>query len=211
MNISLIPAFKKQMLLCLAAIFFTGCAGVPRNPKNVCEIFRENQDWYRNAYESYQRWGVPVPVMMAIMYHESGFRSDARPPRTKCLFIFPGPRPSTAYGYPQALDSTWANYKQSAGAWGADRNDFDDAVDFVGWYCYQSHIRCGIDRKDAYNLYLAYHEGQRGFREGTYLNKAWLKQTAAAVQQRADFYAEQMAGCEKEFQRDRGGCCLWPF
>jgi len=211
MNISLIPAFKKQMLLCLAAILFTGCAGVPRNPKNVCEIFRENQDWYRNAYESYQRWGVPVPVMMAIMYHESGFRSDARPPRTKCLFIFPGPRPSTAYGYPQALDSTWANYKQSAGAWGADRNDFDDAVDFVGWYCYQSHIRCGIDRKDAYNLYLAYHEGQRGFREGTYLNKAWLKQTAAAVQQRADFYAEQMAGCEKEFQRDRGGCCLWPF
>jgi len=199
-------------LLCILTILSFGCSGTrPRNPDNICEIFRENEKWYGSAYASYQRWSVPIPVLMAIMYHESGFDAEARPPRTTCFFIFPGPRPSTAYGYPQALDGTWDMYRRSTKHSGAARNDFDDAIDFIGWYCNQSYILCGIRKNDAYNLYLAYHEGQKGFRRKTYQKKAWLRQVANNVQIRTRIYSGQMASCEKEFRKPGKGCCLWPF
>ena len=190
-----------------------GCAGIRKSPENIsdlCEIFRE-KEWYSSAYSSYRKWGVPIPVMMAIMYHESAFKAKARPPRTTCLFIFPGPRPSSAYGYAQAINSTWENYREFTGNYGADRDDFSDAIDFVGWYCHISYKECGISKDDPYQLYLAYHEGQSGFNRQTYNKKAWLKEVAGRVQRRADTYSNQLASCEREFQRSGGGCCLFPF
>src|SRR5690606_10030186 len=32
----------------------------PRNPDNLCEIFREHPAWYDYAVESRERWGSPV-------------------------------------------------------------------------------------------------------------------------------------------------------
>lgn len=196
-----------------AAVFLIiGCAAsgpFVKKSKNICSIFREKSDWYNSARASSKRWGIPIPVLMAIMHQESKFNPEAKPPRTTCLFIFPGPRPSTAYGYAQALDSTWKKYIRSTNNWGADRNDFDDAIDFIGWYCNQSHVRCGIAAHDAYNMYLAYHEGQGGFSRKTYQRKAWLKNVAGKVRNLSRRYSGQLAACEKEFQRR--GCCLWPF
>jgi hypothetical protein len=148
--------------------------------------------------------------MMAIMHQESKYEAKAKPPRTTCLYIFPGPRPSSAFGYSQALDSTWENYKRSTGNRGADRDDFGDSIDFIGWYCNVSHKQCGIAKDDAYSMYLAYHEGQGGFNRKTYRKKTWLKQVASKVNSRAKTYQKQLARCESEFQRRRG-CCLWPF
>ena len=201
------------LVVCMLAGQLCGCLGAqhaPRYPHNICEIFRENRAWYKSAYASYQRWGIPIPVMMAIMYQESKFEAKAKPPRTTCLCIFPGPRPSSAYGYSQALDSTWEKYKRSAGNWGADRDDFGDSIDFVGWYCNMTHAQCRIAKNDAYNLYLAYHEGQRGFLRKTFRKKAWLRRVAKEVASRARIYKKQLASCEREFQKRRG-CCLWPF
>ncbi|MCF8083554.1 MAG: transglycosylase SLT domain-containing protein [Deltaproteobacteria bacterium] len=200
------------ILLVLVPIFFAACAtpSPPKRTDNICEIFRERPEWYDAAYASYQRWGVPIYVMMAIMHQESKYMADAKPPRTTCLCIFPGPRPSSAYGYAQAKDETWEEYQEQSGNSWADRDDFADAVDFVGWYCYLSYKQCKISRKNARSLYLAYHEGRGGFNRRTYGNKKWLLRVAARVQQRADRYRGQLAACEGEF-RDRGGCCLWPF
>jgi len=199
-------------LLCILIILSYGCSGTrPRHPDNICKIFRENTEWCKSAYLSYERWNVPIPVMMAIMRQESGFNAKARPPRTTCLLIFPGPRISTAYGYPQALDGTWEMYRQFTDNRRAERDDFADAIDFIGWYCNQSHIECGISKNDAYNLYLAYHEGQRGFRQKTYQKKGWLKRVAGDVQVRTKIYAGQLALCEGEFRKPGGSCCLWPF
>jgi hypothetical protein len=207
--------FRKSadMYFLYVLIVISGCASDirPENPDHICEIFRQNPEWYTAAYIAYEKWDVPIPVLMAVMYQESAFEADARPPRTTCLFIFPGPRPSTAYGYPQALDSTWEDYQTAEGGRWAERDDFADAADFIGWYCSRSHARCGIPAKDAYNLYIAYHEGQNGFLNGTHHQKAWLKQTAIAVQKRAAMYNRQLASCEDEFQKPGGGCCLWPF
>ena len=193
-------------------MFFDGCATTPppRSISNVCEIFRENPKWYRSARRSYERWDVPVPVLMAIIHQESRFRADARPPRRSCLWIFPGPRPSSAYGYTQAGNETWKEYRNSTGNTGADRDNFEDAVDFVGWYCHLSYLRCSISKNDAYHLYLAYHEGHGGFSRKTYRKKAWLVQVARKVESTAQAYKGQLASCEREFQR-RGCCLLWPF
>ncbi|MGD9022610.1 MAG: transglycosylase SLT domain-containing protein [Deltaproteobacteria bacterium] len=200
-------------ILGVFSICLYGCVGaqrVPSCPQDICEIFRENRGWYKSAYASYSRWGVPIPVMMAIMYQESRYEAKAKPPRTTCLCIFPGPRPSSAYGYSQALDSTWEKYKRSTGNRGADRDDFADAIDFIGWYCNVSHKQCQIAKDDTYNLYLAYHEGQGGFLRKTYNKKAWLRRVAVEVQRRGNSYAKQLASCEREF-RERRRCCIWPF
>jgi len=50
---------------------------------------------------------------MAIIRQESSFQADAQPPRSRILWIIPGPRPSSAYGYSQALDGTWDWYRQA--------------------------------------------------------------------------------------------------
>jgi hypothetical protein len=113
------------------------------------------------------KWKV-ISRKYVIIYHESGFDRKAQPPRKRFLWIFPGSRPSTAYGYSQALDTTWDFYRQDSGNHGADRDDFGDAIDFVGWYNYKSRKYCGIKPNDAYHLYLAYHEGHGGFNRRTF-------------------------------------------
>jgi len=202
-----------SLIFIIAALLLTagGCAThPPERAESVCDIFRERPEWYDNAAGARDRWGISIPVIMAIIHRESGFHADAKPPRTTCLFIFPGPRPSSAYGYPQALDSTWNDYQSQAGGSFADRDDFGDAADFVGWYCHLSHLRCGISKDDAYHLYLAYHEGHAGYNRGTWRKKTGLKRVAESVQRRSLQYRRQLSTCEDEF-RPRGGCCLWPF
>ena len=198
-------------LLLFGSFGMYGCAGnrPPGNLDDICEIFRENPEWYDDAYDSYVRWNIPIPVMMAILHQESRYVGDARPPRGTCLWIFPGPRPSSAYGYAQATDETWEEYQDSAGSSFADRDDFDDAIDFVGWYCHLSSIKCGISKKDAYHLYLAYHEGRGGFNRKTYKAKPWLLKVSTKIRKRAGRYKSQLASCEKEFKG--GSCCFWPF
>ena len=207
LRIAIIPTV---LIFC---IFSSGCFSSsrrPENTENICDIFRENPAWYKNARKSYQKWGVPLPVIIAIMYQESSLIPGARPPRTTCLWVFPGPRPSSAFGYAQAKDETWKEYQKSTGNMGAKRDNFRNAFDFVGWYCSLSSKRCGISKKDAYHLYLAYHEGHGGFNRKTYQKKAWLLRVADRVRKRADKYKRQMVSCEKELQK-KGGCCLWPF
>ena len=180
------------MMLLLAA-----CATAPpRNVDDACAIFAEYGDWFADAKSASQRWGVPLPVLLAIIHQESAFRADAQPPRTWYLGFIPGPRPSSAYGFSQALDGTWDHYIAATGNHGADRDEFDDAVDFIGWYVNQTARRNGIAKSDAYNQYLAYHEGQEGFAKGTYRKKPWLLERAKRVRQQADRYGAQLARCE---------------
>ncbi|MBN2418921.1 MAG: hypothetical protein JXL81_06020 [Deltaproteobacteria bacterium] len=195
------------LILLLFSVTFYGCATPPKNPKNLCDIFDEKGGWYKDARRSYRRWGSPIPVMMAMMHRESSFKKKVKPARTRILWIIPGPRPSTAYGYSQALETTWNIYKRETGNYGADRDDFDDAIDFVGWYNHKSHIECGIKPDNAYALYLAYHEGQNGYNQGTYKDKAWLIKAAKEVASRAVYYRSQLNGCQKRLE----GPWWWPF
>lgn len=192
--------------------FIWGCTpGTPRFKNDICRIFKQKPKWYNHAVESYEKWDIPIPIMMAIMYKESGFTADIRPARTTCFFIFPGPRPSSAYGYAQAIDSTWKDYQKYTGNPWASRDDFKDAISFIGWYCKLSGTRCGISRNDAYNLYLAYHEGHQGFNRRYYIKKPGVKKAARVVSLQAGRYEKQFESCKNKFAKPGRGCCLWPF
>jgi hypothetical protein len=194
---------QRGAMLALLALLLTGCvSSPPDNPGNVCSIFEDRRSWYRAAKRSEERWQVPIPVNMAILYQESAYRGRAKPPRRYYLGFIPGPRPSNAYGYAQALDSTWNDYKRASGNGGARRSNFGDAVDFVGWYNNNSNRINGIARNDAYNLYLAYHEGNGGYSRGTYRDKDWLLQAARNVQNNADRYTTQLQGCRRDLERN---------
>ncbi len=167
----------------------------PRNIDDACALFAEHGDWFAGARAASERWDVPLPVLLSIIYHESSFRAEARPPRTWHLGFIPGPRRSSAYGYSQALDGTWSDYLAATGQQTAKRNRFDDAVDFVGWYVNETHQRNRIAKGDVYNQYLAYHEGHRGFASGTYQQKPWLMRRAQQARQQADRYRAQLHRC----------------
>ena len=135
----------KRWLLLVISIFAAGCAtSPPADVNDICAIFREKGGWYEDADDARDRWGTPIPVMMAIMHQESRFKAKAKPPRRKILWFIPGPRPSNSYGYTQALKETWQIYQRDAGNYGADRDDFADSIDFIGWYSHQSYRRSGI-------------------------------------------------------------------
>lgn len=185
----------------LITLTLSGCVTKPPgNVDNVCQIFKQYPKWYHEAKDVERRWRVPVPVQMAIIHQESKFNGKARPERSKLLWIIPWTRPSTAYGYTQALNGTWARYKKTHGNVFSSRDDFGDGVDFIGWYANNAHKRAGINRGDAYALYLAYHEGVGGYLRKTYLKKRWLIAVARKVKAQAQFYQMQLASCEKSLQ-----------
>lgn len=78
------------MLLLTLAWVLAGCATTPpSNLTNGCEIFREKDDWYEYARDSFEKWGVPVHVQLAIIYQESRFRADAKAPKDTLLGFIP--------------------------------------------------------------------------------------------------------------------------
>jgi hypothetical protein len=178
-------------------LLFQACATPPPPPEaeDLCRIFSEEDGWYRAARLSYQRWGVPESVQLAVIHQESRFRARARPERRRVLWILPVGRRSSAYGYGQVKDETWADYVRATGRRGADRADFADVADFIGWYGDLIHRRTAVAKHDAYHLYLAYHEGPGGFARGAHEGKAWLLEVARKVEARARLYQTQYLGC----------------
>ncbi len=181
---------------CVSAL--PGCATVPENVEDVCAIFEEKGRWYKAAKKSEERWVTPIHVQLAIIRQESTFKFNAKPPRTRLLGFIPWTRPSDAYGYAQALESTWDRYQKDTGRRGADRDDFGDAIDFVGWYTHQSQTIAGISKWDPYNQYLAYHEGQTGWLNKSYRFKGDLKRIARSVDYRAREWGAQLDRCEDD-------------
>jgi len=171
---------------------------MPADLENICTIFEDRKDWYAAAQSSAERWGTPIHVQMAIIQQESSFRFDARPPRTRIMGFIPWKRQSNAYGYAQALDATWMRYMNDTGRTLADRDDFDDAIDFVGWYTDLSNRTAAISKWDPYNQYLAYHEGQSGWSSGSHQQKSWLRQSAKLVDLRARKWSTQLQSCEED-------------
>ena len=181
-------------LLCAA---LSGCASLPppSTPNNLCTIFKNRPNWYESAYKSSKRWKVPIQVMMAIMKQESSFRANAQPPRPWFLFI-PLPRTSSAYGYPQAQDPVWDEYKKEASnSWLPSRSNFGDSIDFIGWYIRKTQRLNKVSPWRADEIYLNYHEGWGGYRRGSWKKKRWLVGVAKKVERNASTYGWQLKHC----------------
>jgi len=200
-----------RFFVLVSMLLLASCAtSPPRQVDNICSIFNEKSGWYEAARKSEKRWGSSIPSMMAFMHQESRFKATAKPPRDKIFGFIPGPRKSSAYGYSQAQTNTWKWYKKSTGNWGADRDEFQDAIDFVGWYNTKTKEINGLSLNNTYGLYLAYHEGHGGFKRKTYNKKGWLKKVAKKVAYRKATYSKQFKTCAEKLQKGRG-FNLWPF
>ncbi len=196
--------FRLANFSAVAGLLIAALAGCttspPSNVDDVCAIFEEKSGWYEDAKSARARWGVPISVMMAVMHQESTFEATAKPPRKMIWGFIPGPRPSDSYGYSQALEDTWRRYERASGNYGADRDEFADAIDFIGWYNDLSYRTNGIPKDDAFRLYLAYHEGHGGYSRKTYRSKQWLIDVARKVERRAQRYNTQLQGCVQDLE-----------
>lgn len=196
------------------AALLTGCAMLapapPPNQQNICEIFREQPDWYDYARDAQAKWGTPIATQMAFIQRESSFRSHVKPPRRRLLGFIPWTRPSSAYGYAQAQDPVWGEYEDDAGRLFARRTHMKHATDFIGWYNARTHRMTGLSLHNPEHLYLAYHEGQGGYQRGSYRRKPAVRQAARQVSRSASRYQRQLAACEAEFRCD-GLLEFWPF
>lgn len=183
------------LVLFAAACSSGGSGTAPRNLDDACSILEQRPGYIRAFRAAERKWGVPVHVQMATIYQESKFISNARTPLRWRLGVIPVGRISTAYGYSQALDGTWDEYRRDAGSRWASRANIRHAADFMGWYMAGTQRELGIPLTDARRQYLAYHDGRTGYRRGTYRSKPWLLRVSAAVADRARMYERQLASC----------------
>ena len=183
-------------------IFFVACTTNQQiNTANSCIIFEQKKNWYKSAKNSFDKWGTPIELQLAIINQESSFTQFAKPERKKIFGIIPGSRPSTAFGFAQVTNPTWDWYKTKTGNKNASRANFKDITDFIGWYVVQSEKIVGISKNDFYNQYLAYHEGQGGWKKGTHQNKKWLIEVAKNVERNANMYNNQLKDCENKLNK----------
>ena len=188
-----------RVLLVMLVLVLASCGGgdksPPRNLDNACSIVDQRPKYLRAMRKTERRWGVPVHVQMAVIHQESKFDGDARTPLRFALGVIPMGRQSSAFGYSQALDGTWDEYRRASGNRRAKRDDFADASDFMGWYMNKTREKNGVSLGDARNQYLAYHEGQSGFARGSHRHKAWLLRVADRVADRSELYRQQLYRC----------------
>ncbi|MEM8569709.1 MAG: hypothetical protein AAGG56_02270 [Pseudomonadota bacterium] len=180
-------------------LMLAACGGSNKPPTTVvdaCRMKSERPHWFRAMEKTERKYGVPVSVQMATIARESSFRHDARPMKRVGSSIFAREVPrSSAYGYAQALDGTWAWYKEETGRRGAKRTNFSDASDFIGWYMSRNSQVNGVSQRDAYRQYLAYHDGMTGYARGSYRKKSWLPAVARDVEAWSARYDSQLRGC----------------
>ena len=180
----------------LLIIFFvvSSCSSMPSNTSNSCSIFEERYLWYKHAKKSEQKWGTPIYLQLAIIKMESGFDWLAKPPRKKIFKVIPYKRPSSSFGYSQAIKGTWQQYKNETGNKLATRTRFKDSVDFIGWYTSKSEKILKISKEDAFKQYVAYHEGWGNYKN--YKNNEKIINLAKRVEKQSNIYKKQLFDCK---------------
>ena len=182
-------------------LFISGCSSVPKNTSDSCSIFKERYLWYKHAKKSEQKWGTPIYIQLAIIKWESGFDWLAKPPRQKIFKVIPYKRPSSSFGYSQAVKGTWEQYKKETGNKVASRARFKDSVDFIGWYTSKSKNILNISQNDAFKQYVAYHEGWGNYK--FYKKNKKVINLAKRVEKQSSIYKKQLSQCSNNLNKNK--------
>ena len=191
----------KVNLFILTFFLITSCSSIPSNTSDGCSIFKERYLWYKHAKKSEQKWGTPIYIQLAIIKWESGFDWLAKPPRQKIFKLIPYKRPSSSFGYSQAVKGTWEQYKKETGNKVASRARFKDSVDFIGWYTSKSKSILNISQKDAFKQYVAYHEGWGNYKY--YKKKEKVINLAKRVEKQSSIYKKQLSQCRNSLNKNK--------
>lgn len=148
-----------------------------------------------------KKWGTPIYVQLAIIKMESDFHWLAKPQRQKIFKVIPFKRPSSSFGYSQAVKGTWEQYKNETGNKFATRARFKDSVDFIGWYTDKTESILKISKQDAFRQYIAYHEGWGAYKD--YKNNQKVIGLAKRVKNQSDKYKSQLQECQKRLNKNK--------
>ena len=193
--------FLNNTLIILFFFLLTGCSSIPNNTANSCSIFDEKYLWYKHAKKVETKWGTPIYIQLAIIKMESDFDWLAKPARKKIFKVIPFKRPSSSFGYSQAVKGTWEQYKKETGNKLASRARFKDSVDFIGWYTHKTETILKISKKDAFKQYLAYHEGWGNFKY--YKKNKKVIRLAKKVERQSKIYKKQLFECRKSLNKKK--------
>ncbi len=194
-------SFHKKIFLILLLFFVSSCSSIPKNTSDGCSIFNERYLWFKYAKKTEKKWGTPIYIQLAIIKMESDFNWLAKPQRQKIFKIIPYKRPSSSFGYSQAVKGTWDQYKKETGNKLATRSRFKDSVDFIGWYTNKTEKILKISKKDAFRQYLAYHEGWGNYKN--YRKNQKVIALAKKVKLQSDKYKKQLKTCEKKLSKNK--------
>ena len=191
----------RNKLLIIIFLFISACSSIPKNTADSCSIFSERYLWYKHAKNSEKKWNVPIYIQMAFIKKESDFNWLAKPKRLKLFKIIPYRRPSTSFGYSQAVKGTWEQYKKETKNPLATRARFKDSVDFIGWYINKTEKILKIPKTDAYRQYIAYHEGWGNYKN--YKNNQKVIIFAKRVKEQSDLYRKQLIQCQNRLNKNK--------
>ena len=197
----MINFFLKNKILFIIVFLLTGCSSIPSNTSNSCFIFNENYLWYKHAKKAEKKWGTPVYLQLAIIKMESDFDWLAKPPRQKLFKVVPYKRPSSSFGYSQAVKGTWKQYKTETGNKFAIRTRFKDSVDFIGWYTNKTEKILKVSKNNAFKQYIAYHEGWGNYKN--YKNNNKVINLAKKVEKQSNIYKKQLSVCKNSLSTNK--------
>ena len=194
---------NKKITNSFLILFFliSACSSIPKNTSNSCSIFTEKYLWYKHAKKTEDKWGTPIYIQLAIIKMESDFDWLAKPSRQKIFKVIPFKRPSSSFGYSQAVKGTWKQYKNETGNKLASRTSFKDSVDFIGWYTNKTESILKISKQDAFRQYLAYHEGWGNYKNYKKNQKVII--LAKKVKIQSDKYKAQLKKCQKKLNKNK--------
>ena len=173
------------------------CSSVPKYPQNACKIFGENYLWYKSTKKSSQKYGAPIHIILAFVNQESGFNRWAKPKRTKLFKIIPYKRPSSSFGYSQAVKKTWEMYKNETNKPLALRSRFKDSVMFIGWYMNKTKKINKVPLNDSYRQYLNYYLGWKSYSNEVYKTDKKAIIYAKNVEKQSKIYRSQLRECQE--------------
>ena len=183
-----------KVIIFLSFLIISGCSSIPKNTSDGCSIFSEKYFWYKHAVKAEKKWGTPIYLQLAIIKMESDFDWLAKPQRQKLFKVIPYKRPSSSFGYSQAVKGTWKQYKEDTGNKYASRARFKDSVDFIGWYTNKTKSILKIPLTDPFKQYIAYHEGWGGYKNYKKNQKVIL--LAKKVENNSNKYKKQLENCK---------------
>ena len=191
--------FKKTFIFFL--FFISACSSIPQNTSNSCKIFDEKYLWYKHVLKVEQKWGTPIYIQLAIIKAESNFDWLAKPSRQKLFKVIPFKRPSSSFGYSQAVKGTWQQYKDETGNKLATRARFKDSVDFIGWYTNKTKSILKIPLQDSFKQYVAYHEGWGNYKN--YKKNKKVIGLAKKVEKQSNIYKKQLSKCGNSLSKNK--------
>ena len=194
---------NRNLIYLIIFLFVVSCSSVPQYTSNACKLFNERYFWYKHSKKSSEIYGAPIHIILAFVNKESGFNRWAKPKRTKLFKVVPYKRPSSSFGYSQAVKKTWELYKNETNNPLALRTRFKDSVMFIGWYISKTNKINKIPFEDSYRQYLNYYLGWGNYAKKVYKTDKKAIIFAKSVEKQSKIYKNQLKECQKSLDRKK--------